>query len=59
MYPNSGFISQLRLFQYELTEVDEKQPLKESLLKPFPPRFGRLEVSSDQAEKEEEANEEY
>ena len=59
MYPNSGFISQLRLFQYELTEVDEKQPLKEALLKPFPPRFGRLEVSSDQAEKEEEANEEY
>ena len=57
MYPNSGFISQLRLFQCELPGVDEKQPVKEAMGKPFPPRFGRLDVSSDQAEKEEEANE--
>ena len=54
MYPNSGFISQLRLFQCELTGVDEKQPVKEAMLKSFPPRFGRLEVSSDQAENEDD-----
>ena len=51
MYPNSGFISQLKLFQSEIEGIDSSIPVKEAILKPFPPRFkGKLEVTNHHAE---------